>query len=405
MTIERYLSVIPKTEYIPAFDPKPETGWSGAKALWYEGAPYQGKTTKVFAYIGYPDKVKTEKVPAVVLVHGGGGHAYAHWVRLWNQRGYAAIAMDTTGFVPSEECMGLAGVESGPHEKYVRYLHHGLEDEDYSLGPNNDEMLQWELPMQEQWMYHAIIDTILAHNILKMDPKIDKNKIGISGVSWGGVITSLAIGYDTDYAFAVPFYGSAYLGYAVTKVTHTFREKEVKKNWSAEARISNISFPVLWVSALQDQCFCSYSNSRSYLVTKGNGSLLSIQENLAHSHVDAWNLEEGFRFADCVLADKDALARPICEPHSFGRIECTIEIPPDVENVNARAIYFTEDFHYDENGRLTNEWHEVPATVTNNVVSTVIPKKAYSYYLEFVSEIGKKTYISTTSLVRHERNK
>lgn len=31
----------------------------------------------------------------MVLVHGGEGTAFAKWVRLWNERGYAAIAMDT----------------------------------------------------------------------------------------------------------------------------------------------------------------------------------------------------------------------------------------------------------------------------------------------------------------------
>lgn len=41
-----------------------------------------------------------EKVPGMVLVHGGGGTAFEDWVQLWVQRGYAAIAMDTCGQVP-----------------------------------------------------------------------------------------------------------------------------------------------------------------------------------------------------------------------------------------------------------------------------------------------------------------
>ena len=97
MNIEDYLSMIPKVEYISTFDPKPSTGWDGVKALWYEGVPYKGKLTKVFAYIGYPKIKQRAKVPAVVLVHGGGGHAFAHWVKIWNERGYAAISMDVDG--------------------------------------------------------------------------------------------------------------------------------------------------------------------------------------------------------------------------------------------------------------------------------------------------------------------
>jgi hypothetical protein len=36
----------------------------------------------------------------MVLIHGGGGTAFADWVRLWTGRGYAAIAMDLCGCVP-----------------------------------------------------------------------------------------------------------------------------------------------------------------------------------------------------------------------------------------------------------------------------------------------------------------
>src|SRR5215203_1052315 len=64
----------------------------GLKAITYEGRPWKGKPTRVFAWVGLP---KAEgKVPAMVLVHGGGGTAFAEWAKLWTGRGYAAIAMD-----------------------------------------------------------------------------------------------------------------------------------------------------------------------------------------------------------------------------------------------------------------------------------------------------------------------
>ena len=216
MGLEEYLQVLPKEKYIPAFDPKASTGWQGIKALWYEGAEYQGKPTKVFAYIGYPQLKPGEKAPAVVLVHGGGGHAYAHWIKLWNERGYAAIAMDTEGYFPARGWKGLTGTEGEEKEKYVRELQDELENDKYTVGPYNDELAGMYKPVEEQWPYHAIVDTILAHNILRADECVDVTKIGICGVSWGSVIATLAIGYDTRYAFAIPIYGSAYLGHAVT---------------------------------------------------------------------------------------------------------------------------------------------------------------------------------------------
>src|SRR5438105_12928216 len=44
-------------------------------SLYYEGEPYRGKPTRVFAYLARPEKVEG-KLPAMVLVHGGGGTAF-----------------------------------------------------------------------------------------------------------------------------------------------------------------------------------------------------------------------------------------------------------------------------------------------------------------------------------------
>jgi len=78
----------------------------GVKALFYEGAKFKGQPTRVFAYYGAPKEVSAEpgkKVPAMVLIHGGGGTAFDRWVKVWNSRGYAAISMDLCGCVPIRE--------------------------------------------------------------------------------------------------------------------------------------------------------------------------------------------------------------------------------------------------------------------------------------------------------------
>src|SRR6186713_911179 len=60
----------------------------GVKSLWFAGPPYKGKPTRIFAYYGEPSGRAGNKVPAMVLIHGGGGTAFAEWVRMWNARGY-----------------------------------------------------------------------------------------------------------------------------------------------------------------------------------------------------------------------------------------------------------------------------------------------------------------------------
>ena len=61
------------------FDP---TGsFAGIKAYWFEGMEMNGQMTKVFAYVGFPKGASADdQVPAIVLLHGGGGHAFLQWV-------------------------------------------------------------------------------------------------------------------------------------------------------------------------------------------------------------------------------------------------------------------------------------------------------------------------------------
>ena len=73
----------------------------GVEPIFIEGEPLKGRPTRIFAWWGLPEGASADKkVPAMVLVHGGGGTAFASWVKTWNDRGYAAIAMDNCGGIP-----------------------------------------------------------------------------------------------------------------------------------------------------------------------------------------------------------------------------------------------------------------------------------------------------------------
>ena len=73
-------------------------------SLIYAGEKYQGRDTEVFAFYASPATLGNaesgKKFPGVVLIHGGGGTAFAEWVWRWAKRGYAAIAMDLSGSQP-----------------------------------------------------------------------------------------------------------------------------------------------------------------------------------------------------------------------------------------------------------------------------------------------------------------
>lgn len=52
------------------------------RPLFFESLPWQGKPTRVFAWLGLPAN-RAGKVPGVVLVHGGGGTAFKEWAQQW----------------------------------------------------------------------------------------------------------------------------------------------------------------------------------------------------------------------------------------------------------------------------------------------------------------------------------
>jgi hypothetical protein len=124
----------------------------GIKAIAFTGMPFRGKATRVFAWLGVPKVKAGEKVPAMVLIHGGGGTAFDEWVRLWVNRGYAAIAMDTCGQVP----VGNYG--------------HWIRDEQGGP-PGWGGFDQIDRPREDQWTYHAVADAILAHSLIRSLPR------------------------------------------------------------------------------------------------------------------------------------------------------------------------------------------------------------------------------------------
>ncbi len=171
----------------------PEFQADGVKAVFFDGLPWKGKPTRVFAWVGVPKLEPGKKAPGIVLVHGGGGTAFADWVRLWVSRGYAAIAMDTCGCVPK-----------GSYGKWERH--------DDGGPPGWGEFEHADEPMEDQWPYHAVTDVIIAHILLRGCGSVDPERIGITGISWGGYLTCIVSGLDDRFRFAVPVYGCGFLG-------------------------------------------------------------------------------------------------------------------------------------------------------------------------------------------------
>ena len=378
--------------------------YSYIKAITYDGFEYQGKKTKVFAYIGFPEGASVDaKVPAIVLIHGGGGHPYLEWVKKWNDAGYAAIAMETTGCFPTEV---NACVSEATNSLYVYELTEPFAEEGYVLAPQRSYPTKYT-EVEDQWAYHGLSQVIFAHNILRQDERVDVDRIGITGISWGGTMTAQVIGYDTRFAFAIPIYGTAYLGDSV-KTFDKFADPYVSALWAAENNLDNAKMPILWLVSNTDQYFGVPSASKSYEHSLGlnEKNSLAMLQGWSHSHIYGYDKPNSVAFADWAVNGGTGFITFETQPQ--GReVNCKVNIPEGVSNVAARVMYVTEPLSYNsENGSPEQEWHISARAVTVNVetgeVTGVIPEDVAGYYIQMIFKFQDMTYHSSSVYVEFQ---
>lgn len=352
----------------PQVYPAPQKDVGEIKAIFYETLPFKGKETRAFAYLGIPKSDKP--VPAVVCVHGGGGRAFNEWVKVWNKRGYAAISMSLEGHMPGDEKDKISHEFSGP--------------------TRSGRFSDIDQPLDEQWMYHAVSDIMLANSLLRSFPEIDKDRIGVTGISWGGILTSLVSGVDDRFIFAAPVYGA---GFLYNSLGHFSTVKGDQKFWDPSRQLEYGNMPILWVNGDTDAHFSVNITSDSYLATKDR-SWISIHPGLPHGHHAGWHhkkVPEIYAFADEITGKQTAkLARVTTVENSLNpKFTYTSD-----NSIESAEIYYTDDFSYTkEKGSKhpkPKAWKKVEAEVNTETksVSAKLPSNAKVYYLNIIDDKG-----------------
>jgi cephalosporin-C deacetylase-like acetyl esterase len=345
----------------PKTQPSDQFKIEGLQEFFYEGLPYQGKPTRVFAFYGAP-KVEG-KVPAMVLVHGGGGTALSDWVKLWVSRGFAAIAMDLCGCVPRK---GKSGWERHPD----------------GGPPGWGGFDQVDQPEKDQWTYHAVADVILAHSLLRSFPEIDAEQIGITGISWGGYLTCITASVDARFKFAAPVYGCGFLGDDSTWLA-TFekmgREKAAKwlGLWDPSQYLKQAKMPFLWVNGTNDFAYPLDSYQKSYRLPE-TPRTLAIRIRMAHAHGGPGEKpEEIHAFANAIFKGGVPLAKITGQGEGWATFESKAPI--------AKAeLCFTKDV-----GKWQpRKWESAPAAIDGNKVTAVLPEGVKAWYLNLVDDRG-----------------
>lgn len=336
----------------------------GVRAITFEGMPFRGKPTRVFAWLGTPRLKPGEKAPAMVLIHGGGGTAFDEWVRLWVERGYAAIAMDTCGQVPV-----------GNYGDWVRDERGG------PAGWGGFDQMSW--PREDQWTFHAVADAIQAHSLIRSLPEVDPERTGVTGISWGGYLTCIVAGVDHRFKLAVPVYGCGFYRDSVFENNLRQLKPEDSARWMAwwdpSVYLGNADVPMLWVTGSNDFAYPMNALQLSYRLPKGPRSLC-IRLRMPHAHGGPGENPEEIRvFASSILKGEAALPAFTGSGREGTTVWATYAAKVPV--VKAELNYTKDTGRWQD-----RKWEAIPAQLTDGRVAASLPEGTRVYYFNLVDE-------------------
>jgi dienelactone hydrolase len=157
---------------------------------------YSEPDQRVAMLIVRPHDATPRKRPVVVLLHGTRGRkeGMEPWLRDLASRGFVACATD------------------------ARY--HG----ELASGDYEDAIIRaYQTGKGHPWLYETVTDTIAALDYLQTRTDVDGERIGMLGISMGGMNTYLTAAADPRVKVAVPCIGVTSFGYQVEHGLHAAR--------------------------------------------------------------------------------------------------------------------------------------------------------------------------------------
>ncbi len=224
----------------------------------------QGASVRIFGYYAVPGGLpRGARAPALVMVHGGGGYALLGRALDAAGRGYVGLAIDLPG--------------KGPGRSRSR-----------STGPNLSvsNLFNTSANPESNYVYHAVTAALRSITYLRAQPEVDPNRIGIYGISWGGVVSLIAGSVDKRVVAVVDMFGSGYLYRGSTwtrrleKMSPEARER-LRYDFDASSYVGAMKCPILGVTGTNDNCYWLPSFMRTFK-SMNNKRWLLLRPNLDH---------------------------------------------------------------------------------------------------------------------------
>lgn len=228
----------------------------------YYSRYYKTFPVKIFGYYAYPIK-RSGQLPAILLSHGGGGTASRPRAVAWAKRGFAVLAIDLPG-----------KGENRPHSR--------------STGPNMDvpTILRTEPDISNNYLVHAVAAVRNGITFLTQRKEVDPDRIGMIGLSWGGVLTLLTNGQDDRLKAAVNVFGAGHIPEGCTWEDRFFSMSSSEITaWNDQIDpkgfLATQHAPILFITGTNDHCYYLPTFQKSYEEVKAEKNFYLIP-NLRH---------------------------------------------------------------------------------------------------------------------------
>lgn len=357
-------------------------------SLSYSGETYRDRPTEVFAFYASPvtvgDAKPGSRFPGVVLIHGGGGTAFADWVWLWAKRGYAAIAMDLGGMRPPDPKYDpVTGAPMG-HQSDSK-----IRSPFPNGGPAQGHGEKFDTiggSHLDDWPFHAAASVIRAHTLLRSFPEVDPDRTAVTGISWGGYTTCLVASLDDRFKAAVPVYGCGFLheGDSVQRPSIDklgARAADWVREYDPSSLLPRCRVPILFVNGTNDVHYPLDSYQKNFAVVPGDKQM-RIEVNMRHGHPPGWAPKEIGLFIDSKCNGGAALPKP-------GKVEIVAD---QVKLAFQSQTSVTKaELHYTTDGGIRSKrtWKSIPATIAAGVVTAPRPPaEANTWFISLTDERG-----------------
>lgn len=209
------------------------------RKLIFHSYDYEGGQASVFAAVVRPEK--QGRYPGLLVLHGGGGAAEIEKAKKWAALGYVVVALDEPGIADAKKI----GNSKGPWAQFC------YGENRFTVRPD----------IRSSTIFSAVLASVQGFYLLLDQPDVIRDKTGITGISWGGYLTTIVSGLVNPYVKAsFSVYGSGFYddGSVFLKNLNTMDPWD-RAVWlkflDAGRRVKDIKTPFFIAAAANDNWF------------------------------------------------------------------------------------------------------------------------------------------------------